>query len=143
GRVVAMLDEQPAAPALIAARSHQYPRASELLAGERELEVALGEALRDVVDLRRPRAAVPDHDRAAAVLARRDHALEVGVLDRVILDRHREPLDARIERGAFRDGPREQHALPFETEVVVQMAGAMLLDHEAELPRALADARGA
>ena len=37
-----------------------------------------------------PRAAVPHDHVAAAVLAARDHAFELGVFDRVVLDVHRE-----------------------------------------------------
>ena len=120
GPVVAVLDQEPALAALVAARPHEHPRAAELLAVERELELALLQRGFRRRALRRPRALVPDHHGAAAVLAGRDHALELRVLDRVILDLHREPLDARIEGGPLRHGPREQHAVPFEAEVVVQ-----------------------
>ena len=60
---------------------HEHPRAFQLVAVERELEVALLQRRVDVVGLRRPRALVPQHDDAGAV-AFRDHALERAVLDR-------------------------------------------------------------
>src|SRR4051812_13905840 len=41
-RLVTMLDEEPALTALIPPGSHQHPRAVKLLAGERELDLALG-----------------------------------------------------------------------------------------------------
>ena len=56
--------------------------------------------------------------------------LERAVLERVILDVHRQPLDRRIERRALRHGPREQDAVVLEAEVVVQVAGEVLLDAE-------------
>ena len=77
-------------------RAHEHPRALQLVAVERHLEIALGERRVDVVDLRRPRAAIPQHHHAGAV-ALRDHALELAVLDRVILDVHRQPLVGRVD----------------------------------------------
>ena len=79
------------AAVLAAAAAHQHPAAVELLAVELELEVALRVALRRIV-LRHPGAAVPQHHRARAVLLRRDHAFEVAVFERMVLDMHREPL---------------------------------------------------
>ena len=62
-------------------------RPSQLLAVEVEVELAVGDGGARVVGLgRRPRAPVPHDHVAAAVLAARDDALEVGVLDRVVLD---------------------------------------------------------
>ena len=48
-----------------------------------------------------PRAGVPDDDVAAAVLAGRDDALEVDVLERVVLDVERGPAHGRVERRPF------------------------------------------
>ena len=75
-------------------------------------------------------AAIPEVDRAAAVLARRDVALEVGVLDRVVLDVHRERALAGAQRHAPRQRPAEQHAVALEPQVVVQGAGRMALNDE-------------
>src|SRR5258708_29737778 len=51
-------------------------------------------------------AAVPYDDLARAVLARRDHAFERAVAERVVLGRHGEPLFATIERWALTNRPR-------------------------------------
>ena len=65
-----------------------------------------------------------------AVLAGRDLARERRVLERVVLDVHRERLGAALERNALRDGPRREHAVALEPEVVVEAARGVLLDDE-------------
>src|SRR5205085_154143 len=73
---VAVLDEQPGAlvaRAAAAARGvYQHPRAAELLAVQRKLELALGDGALDVGLVGLPGAAIPDHHRPAAVLVLRD-----------------------------------------------------------------------
>ena len=75
-------------------------------------------------------AGVPHDDRARAVAALPDRALEVGVVERVVLDGHRQALLARVGRRALGDGPRLEHAVDLEAEVVVQRARRVLLDDE-------------
>ena len=88
--------------------------------------------------MRHPLAPVPHDDRAGAVVARGDEALEVAVLERVILDVHREPLVGRVVRGSFRHGPGAEHALHLEPEIEVQPAGGVLVhDEEAAAPVAV------
>ena len=96
---------------------------------ERELQVALLQRRVHVVDLGRPGAAVPQHDDAGAV-AGGDDAFELAVLDRVILDVHRQPLGRRVERRSLGHRPGEQHAVVLQAEVVVEVAGQVLLDAE-------------
>ena len=72
-------------------------------------------------------------DRAAAVLALRDRALERGVAEGVVLDLHRQPLDRRIERRPLGDRPALEHAVGLEPEIVVQVRGVVLLDDEDRL----------
>ena len=100
---------------------------------QHELQVALGERLGGIRDLRRrlPGALVPEHDRAGAI-AGLDRALEAAVLDRVVLDLDGEPLVCRIEGGPPRDGPGLQDAVQFEPEVEVQPGRGMLLHHETQ-----------
>ena len=74
------------------------------------------------------RAAVPDLDRAGAVLPRRDRPLEVAVLERMVLDMHGEvPLSAP-ERDAFRHRPARERTASLESEVVVQAPRVVALD---------------
>ena len=54
----------------------------------------------------------------------------------MILDLHRQTLVGRIERRAFGNGPRFEHALHLQAEVVVQMRRVMSLHHET-MPRLL------
>src|SRR5439155_23751101 len=83
------------------------------------------------------RPVVPDLDRARAVLPLRDLAVERRVLERVVLDVHRERAAAGLERHALRDGPRRERALLLEPEVVVQPPCVVPLDDEDRLPAAL------
>src|SRR5262249_48359642 len=66
--VVLALDQQPivVTVALAGAHPHQVPAPMQLLAVEIEDEVAFGVAL-ERISLGKPAAAIPDHDRAAAV----------------------------------------------------------------------------
>ena len=100
-----------------------------ILAVQRELELALAVAVVRVAD-RRPPPAVPDDHVAGAVLAVRDMALELRVLERVVLGVHREPLLVRIEARAARHRPALEHAVELEPQVVVQATRSMTLDHE-------------
>ena len=78
--------------------------------------------------LGRPRARIPDHHGAAAVLALRDDALELayssGWSSTCIASR----LTAGSSDGPFGNRPRQHHALPLEPEVVVERGRAVLLD---------------
>ena len=84
------------------------------------------------------RAAVPDLDRARAVVALRDLAGERRVVERVILDVHRERALAGLERHALRHGPRGERAVPLEPEVVVEAPRVVALHDEDRILRALA-----
>src|SRR5262249_54419524 len=88
--------------AATAARPHGREPALELLAVEAEFELAArdGGPRIDRGRLGLPGAPIPDDDVAGAVLAGRDHALEVEILDRVVLDVDGHPSDAGVERRA-------------------------------------------
>ena len=79
-------------------------------------------------------AVVPDDHLARAVLALRDHALEGGVAERVVLRLDREPPLGRVERGPARHRPRGHRAGDLEAQVVVHARGAVLLHDEGERP---------
>src|SRR5690606_13340544 len=84
GVLVALVEQQPPlAPRPVAVGAHEHEATPQLLGLDVEVQLAGGDGGGRVVGAHgRPRAAVPDV--AAAVLARRDDALEVGVLDRVV-----------------------------------------------------------
>ena len=48
----------------------------------------------------------------------------------MIFDLHCKSLHAGIEGWSFGDGPRLEDAVYFETKVIVQLSGAMFLDHK-------------
>ena len=133
GELVALLDEKPRVLAILAAlaTAHEHPAAVKLLTVERELEPPFP-VIRVCLPRWLPRPAIPQEHRASAVLFGRDDAFEVAVLDGVILGLHRETANARIEARAFRHGPAQEHAVQLETEVVVHVARAMLLNDERE-----------
>ena len=102
------------------------------LALEGEFEVAVGERLlRGFVALRLPIAAIPELNGAAAILALGDGALEIAVVERMILDLDRQALVVRVERGAAGDRPGLEDAIEFQPQVVVKPRRIMLLDDEA------------
>src|SRR5262249_18200226 len=128
-RLVVRLDQQPGVLAFTGApmQAHQIPAPVQLLAVEPKRETAFAIA-RLRVAFRIPAAAVPDHHRAAAILALRDRALEGVVFDRVILDVNREPLLAWHEARAAGYRPALHDAAELEPQVVVQAARGVLLD---------------
>src|SRR5262249_24228805 len=139
--LVAMLDQQPASPFTAAprsresaARTNEHPRSLQLVAVQSELEISLCERRIDIVFLRRPRSAIPQHDDARAVPLR-DDPLELAVIERMIFDVHGQPFGLGIKRRPFRHGPREKHAFVLEAEVVMELRGEMLLDAEEQLAR--------
>src|SRR5215475_12027479 len=130
---VRFLDEQPALviPVFRAPCAYQRPAAVELLAFEFELEMPLLVGLPSI-RLRRPGSAIPDHDRPGAVFLGRDDPLELTILERMILNVHRQALVVGIEARALRHRPAQQYAIEFETEVVVHTPRGVLLNDEAE-----------
>ena len=76
------------------------------------------------------RALVPDLDGAGAVLAGRDHALEVGVVEWVVLDVHRKMPLPLAKRNALRDCPARESTVALEPKVVVEPPGGVALNDE-------------
>lgn len=132
--VVVLLDEEPVGLALmrgLSTHAGERPIAVQFGAVQGELEAALAQALVHI-DVRLPRALVPHHDGAAAVLAARNDALEAAVLHGVVFHLDREPAVVDVVAWTFRDRPAFQHTVPAEAKVVVQARGRMLLDDEGE-----------
>ena len=138
--VVALLDQQPVvrpAPGVSAARAlagvDERERAAQLVAVELELDLAVEHALRGI-DERAEQAAVPRDHRAGAVVARRDHGLEVDVLEWVVLDLDREPLVVGIHRRLLGHRPGAQHAVDLEPEGPVHPGRVVLVNHQQPRP---------
>src|SRR5207248_9667285 len=84
---------------------------------------------------------VPDPDRAGAVLAGRDVALKLEVLERVILGPDRQPILGPVRRNSVRHRPRSQRPVVLQPQVPVKSPRVVLVDHKAGLSRGLGDAR--
>ena len=141
--VVALVDEQPLLAVVVleralraaprpTARAHDREPTLELLAVQPELQLAVPDGLAAIErrGLRLPRAPVPDDHVTGAVLLGRDDALEVEVLDRVVLDVDGHAPGLRVEGGALGDGPADEDAVDLEPEVVVQPGRPVALDDE-------------
>jgi hypothetical protein len=136
GIVVVLVQQQPLllVAAAVAAAADQHQAAAELGAVHVRMQLAARHRRGRVVGLvGLPGADVPDDDVAAAVLTGRDHALEVEILDRVVLDVDGHPAGLGIERRALRHRPADQDPVDLEPQVVVQPAGAMSLHDEPRL----------
>ena len=116
-----------AGPALV--EREERVGAVDALAVQHHLDLVVV-PLEDVVG-----AAVPDRHRPGAVLALGDLAVEVEVLQRVVLGAHRQPVVLGGVGQEVRNRPAGQGAVVLEAQIPVQARGAVLLDDEAQLTR--------
>ena len=107
----------------------------EFFALEGEIQLAFCIAALGILAV--PVSAVPNHDGTSAVLALRNGAFEVAVIQWMVLDLDCEPLVMRIEGRTLGDGPGFEDAVQFQSQVIVQVRCRMLLNHEAEALRRL------
>src|SRR5262249_12973123 len=112
-------------------KAEHHPFALHPLAFEREVEVTLLNRLSRVLARRGdPAADVPQHDRAATIFTPGNCALEIAVIERMVLGPHREALLVRIEARALRNRPAFEDSVQLEAEIPVQARCFMLLDDE-------------
>ena len=104
----------------------------QALAVELDREPAVALLLEQLVG-----AAIPDLDGAGSVLSCRDLALEVGVVERVILDVHRQMPLPGLLRDPLRHRPAGERPVALEPQVVVQPSCGMALHDEDGRPTAL------
>jgi hypothetical protein len=118
--------DHPVVGAALASAEREHPVAAlQPLAAKGDLDLPVGELV-DLVG-----AGVPDLHRPGAVAPSRDRAVEVEVLQRVVLGADRHPVVVRVERDAARQRPRGERALALEAQVPVQARGTVLLDRKA------------
>ena len=117
--------EEPVPLVPVEVRGDERPDAVDPLPPEPEGEAAVGLLLQELV-----RPAVPDLDRAGAVLAGRDRALEGAVVEWMILDVDREVPLAGREGQPLRHGPAGEGAVPLESQIVVEPPCVVALDDE-------------
>ena len=115
---------------------HQGELALELLAVQAELQIAARELLFDRrIAEQFPRAAIPEHDAARAVIAGGNVAFELAVFERMILHFRGQVFGERLERRAFGNGPGNQHAADLQAEIVMQARGIVPLHVEVRRAR--------
>ena len=132
GVVVALVEDEPVGLARTLPRADEHEVPAQLRAVQLEVQLpGLDRGARvGLAAVQLPGAAIPHDDVTRAVATRRDHPLEVEVLDRMVLHVHREVAHLRVERHALRHRPAHEHAVDLEPEVVVESAGAVALHHE-------------
>ena len=110
----------------------------QTLALEGKLEIALRQhLLGGPRSVQLPIAAVPQHDRAAAILTLGNGTFEVAIIKWMVFDLDRKPLVMGIERRPFGHGPGFENAIQFEPQIVVEAGGVVLLDDKAATGRGL------
>ncbi len=124
---IVALEQQPGVLARPSPRlrlqSHEVEPARQARAVQHEGQIALAHSLFGVGQ-RLPGAAVPGLHGSGAILAIRNGALEVRVVERVVLHMGRDPLVGRVERGPLAHRPTPQHAAVLQPEIPMQ-AGTM------------------
>src|SRR5262245_41422435 len=79
----------------------------------------------------RPEAAIPKHDRTAAVFTLRNDAFEVAIIERMIFGLDGKSFVFGIERRPLGYGPRLEDAFDLETQIEVQAPRRVHLHNEA------------
>src|SRR4051812_26159108 len=103
----------------------QRVHAVQTLPMEPDLNLVVGELLALVG------SAVPDPHRARAVFTLRDVAMEVQILERMVLGPDRHPVVLGRGRNPVRYRPRREYAIALEAQVPMDAASVVLLDHVA------------
>jgi len=80
---------------------------------------------------------IPNNDGSSTIFILWNNTLEICIFHRMIFGGDCEPFFPRIGRGPLRHGPGLKNSIHFESKVVVQMAGIMLLNNENRLVRRL------
>src|SRR5205814_8398853 len=125
-RVPACLAQNPFCFAVIVSCSLERPFAFQFLAAQKHREPAFPVVAFDHFI----RAQVPHHDRAGAVFVRRNHAFKLQIVDRMIFGFESRMRFVRFHRQTFWHGPRLEHVVHFETEIVMQVTCRVLLHYE-------------
>src|SRR5690625_2521242 len=127
--LVLPLDEQPVILffARLSRHPDKMPAPEELFAVDAEFEVSLLHSLLRINE-RLPPATIPEKDSAAAIFILWDRPFEITIFERVILGLDRQTFLARHEAWALGHGPAFQHAIHFQTKIVMQPARIMFLD---------------
>ena len=123
--LVTLPDEEPVLLVTVEPRRDQRPQSLEPLAGQSHSQAAVALLLHELVG-----AAVPDLDRARAVLPGRDLAFEGRVVERMVLDVDGQVALARLERDALGHRPARKRAVALEAKVIVEPPRVVALHDE-------------
>ena len=99
---------------------------------ELELQASLLQARLGVAH-RVPGAAVPEHHGAPAILTLGDNAFKAAILHGMILDLHCQSLNRGVQVRPFGHCPTFEDPVEFQTKIVVQTRGVMLLHDKGKL----------
>src|SRR6185437_10915982 len=91
--------------------------------------------------LSRENAFIPNNHGPAAVFTGRNNAFKITVVERVIFRLNRESLVTGTRGWTFRHRPRHQHAVHFQSKVIMQTTGGMLLYDKLQITAALRSLR--
>ena len=124
-------------PILTSSLSHssfqECPLSSKFRAMQGESHDAVAERHRGVGSFRSDHlkfAEVPYDDFARTIIAFRQTSLEQKVVERMVLNMDREALHARILAWPLRHRPGDERRANFQSEVIVETPGPVLLDDE-------------
>ena len=99
------------------ARTNEHKTFIQALAIQHGFEIPILQSLLSgLVALGLPIAAIPQHDRTAATLPFRDRALEIAVVEQVVLDFDGELLVMWIARWSLGYGPEFENATELEAQ---------------------------
>ena len=124
---IALLDQQPIFFGFL--DLHQRPLSVELVTLELEQKLPLLQSFTPRLD-RHPLAAVPHDHAARAIVPRRDHALEISVLERMVFDFHRQPLLGLVVRRPLRHRPRTEDAVHLQPQIEMEIPRRVLVNDE-------------
>src|ERR1019366_7305539 len=128
GKLVALLDEQPLVAFFRALHPNDGEIAVQLFAVQAELQIATRQlGIGGDVAQQVERAPVPQHHAAPAVIAGRNIAFEIAVLQGVVFHVRREHLHRGVKRRPLGYGPGFQDAIDLQTKIVVQARGIVPL----------------
>ena len=128
GEFIPLLNEQPLVAFTAVLHVYHGELALEFLAVQADLQIAARELLFDRrIAEQFPRAAIPEHHAARAVIAGRNVAFELTVFEGMVLHFRGQVLGERFERRAFGNGPGNQDAADLQAEIVMQARGIVPL----------------
>src|SRR4051794_14706220 len=127
GVAVTLLYEEPLLLGLL--DLYQRPHAVQLVAPELEQQLPLGEAFSWITD-GQPLTPIPHDHGSGSVVPLRDEPLEVPVLERMVLHVTRQALVGRIVGRPLGHRPGAKPPFHFETQVVMESPGSVLMHHK-------------